>query len=441
MRPFAGCAAWHEIRGAVVSRLYRGVWCQDRKRLYSRQKLFNLRAMRKHLLLGVVAALCCIQTVAPAATKTSSPDTRASSKSVPGAEIAQTISMITGVAISPLLGAGAVGAWKYFQAKTPEQKAALPWFAQWWFWMPALLLVALVFAKDVFGNAAPAALKKPFDVAEALENKVSGLVATGAFVPVAAAIFHSPGADTATLSAAGFATVDLHWLYNAIMVLICMIAFVLVWLVGHTINVLILISPFTTVDTALKSARTFLLATVPVTSWINPWLGALWALIIIVISYFLAGWSFRLTMFGTVFVWDFCTFRRRRFSPNKIANWMFLGRALNKVPIRTYGKLARDEQGKLGFTFRPWLVLSKRTLVLPEGKYEAGCGMFYSELLKVEGEDAKTIMLLPPRYRGHEAELVRIHGLDGVRDIGLRRAWRWLKELFGFKGKPQPAPA
>ena len=47
----------------------------------------------------------------------------------PGQQIAQTISLITGVAISPLMGVGVVGAWQYFQAKTPEQKAKLPWFA------------------------------------------------------------------------------------------------------------------------------------------------------------------------------------------------------------------------------------------------------------------------------------------------------------------------
>jgi hypothetical protein len=49
--------------------------------------------------------------------------------SAPGAEVAQTISLVTGVAISPLLGTGAVGAWKYFEAKTAEERANLPWFA------------------------------------------------------------------------------------------------------------------------------------------------------------------------------------------------------------------------------------------------------------------------------------------------------------------------
>jgi hypothetical protein len=396
--------------------------------------------MRKRIFLVVAVALCFGQVAAYATTTGSSPSAKSSSKATPGAEIAQTISMITGVAISPLLGAGAVGAWKYFQAGTPEQKAALPWFGQLWFWLPALLLVGLVFAKDVFGNMAPA-LKKPFDVAEAVENKVSGLVAMGAFVPVAASIFHASGADSTSLSAAGFAAIDLSWLYNALMVPVAMIAFFLVWLVGHAVNVLILISPFTIVDTALKSARLFLVATVPVTSWVNPWLGALWAFIIIVISYFLAGWSFRLTCFGTVFVWDYVTLRRKRFRPDQTANWMFLGRALNKVPIRTYGKLVRGDQGRLVLHYRPWLVFAQRMLELPEGKYEAGRGMFYSELLKVEGDKTTTIMLLPPRYRGHETELETIYGLAGARDIGLRAAWKWLKQLLGFKGKAQPAAA
>ena len=45
-------------------------------------------------------------------------------------------------------------------------------------------------------------------------------------------------------------------------------------------------------------------------------------------------------------------------------------------------------------------------------------------------------MLLPPRYRGHEEELVSIYGLAGVRDAGLRAAFRWLKELLGFKAQP-----
>ena len=162
-------------------------------------------------------------------------------------------------------------------------------------------------------------------------------------------------------------------------------------------------------------------------------MGAAWALIVILISWLIAGWSFRLSHFGMSFVWDFVTNRRNRFHPDAKENKMFLGRKIEKVPTRTYGKLSRNDQGELVFNYHPWLVLAKRTLVLPAGNYEAGRGVFYSEILRVEGESAKTTFLLPPRYRGHEEEVVKIYNFTGVQDVGLRAAWLWFKSLFGGK--------
>src|SRR6266496_2085847 len=125
--------------------------------------------------------------------------------------------------------------------------------------MPALLLVAIVGLKDVLGTTAPVALKKPFDIAEAIENKISGLVAAGAFVPLLVTTFHDTGTETVRLSSMGFATMDFSWLYNLILVPVAVAAFIVVWLVGNAIHVLIVLSPFTTVDTALKGARLALL--------------------------------------------------------------------------------------------------------------------------------------------------------------------------------------
>ena len=68
--------------------------------------------------------------------------------------MARTISQVTGGAISPLLGTGAIGAWRYFE--TPAgRRQNLPWFAQPWVWIPALLLVAAGAAKDILGPATP----------------------------------------------------------------------------------------------------------------------------------------------------------------------------------------------------------------------------------------------------------------------------------------------
>jgi hypothetical protein len=391
--------------------------------------------MKTWALLLVAFALCAGPPVARAAT-----DAKSTPNNLPGRQIAEHISLLTGVAISPLMGVGAVGAYQYFKAKTPEARARLPWYANPLFWVPALLLVAACFIKDTAGIALPTAVKKPLDVAETVEHKISGLVATGAFVPIAASIFHAAGSgDGAALSNYGFAAMDPSWLYNAIMIPLSMVAFFIVFLASNAINILILLSPFTTVDAALKSFRLAVLGTVAASAWANPWLGAAWALIIIGISYFIAGWSFRLSHFGLVFIWDFFTFRRNRFTPDKRENKLFLGRKINKVPARTYGKLARNEAGKLVLHYRPWLVLRQRTMELPEGNYAPGRGLFYSEILRIEGKEIRTVILLPPRYRGHEEQLERIYGFAATRDVGIRAMWAWLRRTLGFKAQPAAA--
>ena len=399
--------------------------------------------MRRFVLLaaviGLTGGLWC-----PAVARAAAPAETASATNapVPGVKLAHAISEITGVAISPLLGVSTVGAWRYLHAKTPQQRARLPWFARPWIWITGFVLVGACFLKDTLGVAAPRMLKKPLDVADALEHKISGLVATGAFVPLVMAVFPEAEAEaeTAGLGANGFlAAIDLSWLGNGILVPVAMVAFFLVFLASNAINILILLSPFAVVDTALKGFRLLVLLTIPATAFANPWLGAAWALVIIGIAYFIAGWSFRLSHFGVVFIWDIVTLRSRRFVPDKSANRMLLARQINQVPARTYGTLRRDDQGRLVLHYRPWLVLPKRTMVLPEGQYAIGQGLFYSQIMREEGRGVRAVMLLPPRYRGHEEALVLIYGLTGVREAGLRAAFRWLRETLGFKVQPAAA--
>jgi hypothetical protein len=147
----------------------------------------------------------------------------------------------------------------------------------------------------------------------------------------------------------------------------------------------------------------------------------------------IAGWSFRLSHFGLVFVWDFATRRGNRFTPDLTANKMFLGRKIAKVPARSYGKLSRDEKGRLVLNYRPWLVLPARTLALPEARYAIGKGAFFSEIFQLDGNSERIALLLPPRYRSHEEQLVAIYGFVDVRPTGLHAVWQWVKSLFGGK--------
>ena len=359
----------------------------------------------------------------------------------PAAPVATAISTITGIAISPLLGTSAYGAYQWFTAPDDRARAALPWFAQWTFWVPALLLVGVCAAKDTLGTVVPAGLKKPLDVLETLENKVSGLVAAGAVVPltmdtVTRLAFGAktsavlPELGSSGLAMIHVATFDASRLLDVLTVPFGLAVFVVVWLASHAINVLILLSPWGAIDAALKSARTALLGVITLTAALNPWVGAALSLVVIVIAYLVAGWAFRLTCFGSVFCWEFLSGRKARFRPAADGNRLFSGGALTGVPIRTYGRLQRTPQGALEFVYRPWLVLAPRTAPVPgaPGSLAVGAGAFFSEVIAAGDV---TLFTLPPRYRGHEEELARLAGLGGVRPIGLRKAWHQLRALLG----------
>jgi hypothetical protein len=81
------------------------------------------------LLLAVTLALV----VAPFAFAAASGSSAGGDRS-PSAPIASAISTVTGIAISPLLGTSAYGAYRWATAKDEAARAALPWYAQLKFW-------------------------------------------------------------------------------------------------------------------------------------------------------------------------------------------------------------------------------------------------------------------------------------------------------------------
>jgi hypothetical protein len=375
---------------------------------------------------------------------------RGNPKDVPtaGLEFAKTATQITGIAISPLLGVGAVGAYKWFSAHTDQEKAALPWFANPVFWFPCLALVVACAFKDSFGTMIPPGLKKPFDALETAENKLTGLVTAGAVVPELvnsmskALVTAAPSGAVGDPHLGGLAMIhlgamDFSWLLDIAMVPLAVAIFAVVWLASHTINVLILLSPWGAVDAALKAARTSLLGLLTITAWIDPRAAAVLSLFIIIFAYLIAGWSFRLTVFGMSFCWDFFTRRRTRFQLEANDNKVFTAREVGGVPVRTYGRLHQEADGSLVLRFRPWLVLPPRELKIPREGLVAGRGVFYSEVLgpDLKSGGLKALLLLPPRYLGHEEAVVRLYRLDGTCDVGLRRAWAWLREALGFGPK------
>jgi len=401
--------------------------------------------------LWICALLVLSLAVAPLLVAKTQPTGFGAAKEKPtlGVELAKTLSQITGVAISPMLGVSAIGAYKYFEAEgDPVKEAALPWYAQPKYWITGLIIVAAVALKDSAGAALPPGWKKPLDVAETLENKLSGLVAAGAFIPFTldtlTRTLGTGGGQTELLGTGGLAMIHLGAInfapvLDVLLAPFAIAVFGMVWLTSHAINVLILLSPWGAVDAALKSFRMSVLGVLVVTPMINPWLGILCSVIVIIASYFLAGWSFRLTTYGWLFSWDFFTLRRARFSPDPKENWVFSGKEVAGAPVRTYGRVARGEDGKLWFRFRPWLVMPEKLAKLPDVPLAVGRGAFYPTVEGTFEDKERTLLLLPPRYKGHEAELARACGIDALTDVGFRRAWGAVKELFGFEHKRRVA--
>lgn len=377
-----------------------------------------------------------------AATAAGTPVESASDKS-PAAPYATAIATVTGVAISPLLGTAGLGIWKNWQAKTEEQKAALPWFAKWTFFVPALLVVGVCAAKDSFGTVVPPGLKKPLDVLETIENKASGLVAAGAVVPFTMGALSdlivgaAPSGSGDLLMHSGTASIavgaiDWSWALNILTIPLGLAAFGVVWLAGHAINALILLSPWGAIDAVLKGMRTALLGLVVGVSALDPWVGLTLSLVVILVAWLIAGWSFRLTVFGAVFCWDFLTFRKKRFAVAQGGeNRMFSSNALTKrgVPMRTYGRLKNEpENGRWMFRYRPWLVLPEKSAEVRLDAPAVGQGLFISSIQ--DGD--KTAFVLPPRYRDHETQVASAYAIEGgVRPVGLLKAWGALRELFG----------
>src|SRR5215831_21044813 len=83
-----------------------------------------------------------------------------------GEKVSTTLASVTGAAISPLVGVCVISAWQYYHTPKP-QRDRLPLMQKPKFWIPILLLLALIFVKDTSGGFAPL-IKKPLDAVEVL---------------------------------------------------------------------------------------------------------------------------------------------------------------------------------------------------------------------------------------------------------------------------------
>ncbi|MFD0893923.1 hypothetical protein KBB96_10910 [Luteolibacter ambystomatis] len=354
---------------------------------------------------------------------------------LPGVDLSQGITEVTGVAISPLLGVSGVGAWRYFHTDA-ALRDKLPWFCHPAAWGCGFAVLLLCFAKDTFGTAVPGVLKKPLDMVELFENKASALVASTAFVPFVAREmadhFQATGEGTTALllPLASITGVSVVAVSTVVVVTIAsVVSFLAVWLTGHAINVLIILSPFSLVDAFLKLCRTAVMSLIVLSYFIAPWLAAGLCVAIILLALWLAPATLRLSSFGTRYATDVLLpwFGRRRATHDR-PHAFTLGR-FGGLPVRTAGRLAVSEDGTLAFHHRPWGVMTERSVPLPDGEAILAKGLLSPALLvrTSENQDGAKFLLLLPRYRGREEEISTHFKIREVRDHALARGFAAMK--------------
>lgn len=370
---------------------------------------------------------------------------------LPGVSLAEGITEVTGVAISPMLGISAVGAWKYWHTEAAA-RASLPWYCQPWAWGTGLGLITLCLLKDLFGAAVPGILKKPLDWLELFENKASALVASTAFVPLVALAMAEyariqPDQASALLSGSGLAAVPLASVIEAslqspwVTVPLSLALFGIVWLSSHAIHVLIALSPFGIVDSGLKLLKLFMLALLTACAAMIHTVSPLPALvlcgIIAIISLVLARWSFRLLVFGSVMVTDLLFGKDS--DPEEVRGQglrAFLARPHQGIPARSRGRIEVDAAtGQIFFIRRPWLVMPAQKTALPLEGLVLCKGLLHPSLGHRSTPDAKPRRLcyLLPRYRGVEesisARLRCTETLDSALIRGFKAVRQWFSDV------------
>jgi hypothetical protein len=361
-------------------------------------------------------------------------------KYLPGVTLAEGVSEITGVAVSPLLGVSAVGAWTWWTTE-PAMRARLPWYCDPLSWGIGLGLIALCLFKDVVGALVPAVVKKPLDWLELFEDKVSALVASVGFVPLVALAMAqvdriqqeaTPG--VAMLPMASLLDFSVHTPWISIPVAVA--AFAVVWLSSHAINVLIAISPFGIVDTGLKLVKLGLLALVAGSAAIHPWLGAAVSLVFILIGALMAGWSLRIMIFGMLMGRDLILHKRADRAEVDEGVRAFLARRTTGVPVRTFGRVITDELGRTQFVWRPAFVMPRRSIALEEEALVLCKGLVHPCLARRDpaANRPRSEIILMPRYRGHEDHIAARFGcrevLDSALVRGVNAVRQWLTDVL-----------
>jgi len=332
---------------------------------------------------------------------------------------------------------GALGAFKYCWADE-RQRADLEWFCNPWVWGIALALGALLAVKST-GKVALGPLTAPLDSVEhALRHTAMPIAGISAALPV------SLKAISAYESALNFPAVGAGSVMHASLVpveslpgwglaiAITVGLFSVVWMTFNAIDTLAMLCPFGPVELITRMIKCSVLVVILASTVISPVLGLLVCAIIILVSTKVAGWAYRLTVFGLVLMHDLILPRAAQRAVDTQNPHAFVKCKRLQIPARTYGRL-KYENGALSFRYRPFFFTPTKSVELPPNPRYIVKGFFVdaindSDVNQTTGKSKKLCrIMLPPRYRRHEEALSHSLGIQEIRDSTLLKGWKAFK--------------
>jgi hypothetical protein len=213
---------------------------------------------------------------------------------------------------------------------------------------------------------------------------------------------------------------------------------VVMWVTGHVLDVLCLLSPFPLVDLLLKGIRNAVVVALAVTTALSPRAGVAASLVLIALGLFMFSKALRLSIMGSYFAWDLL--RLMAFGHRATtAKGGVVGFSVGKVaglPRHTLGRLTCSENGDLEFRYRMLGFGPHRRHSLEKATgYRIGCGILYPSVLLPLEDRARVQFRLLPRYKGAEDEVRIALGAGGVQDLLFQKGWRkflnWSEALMG----------
>lgn len=367
-----------------------------------------------------------------------------------GELIAREASIFIGTALSPILGLVTMGWIEFITVK--KQDIAVPWDASLWFVIPMTVLWVLIVLKETIGQLL-VFIVKIFDGIDFFLHKIIVFVALASRLPRLLEVLLGPGgtevsstdgltfgltkAAAAILPGAPFAAA--HTAASVAVGFVCLMIFLVVWLASSTVETACLISPVPLVATTLRIGRFLVIGGLALATVINPYLGAGYAFLVVVVSYFVSGWSFRLTIYGTIIGFDTLTMKHRRLDPEAEATVRaFSTSRIKGVAGKSYGHLTESGDG-LVFSYRPWLVLARRDVALPGdiSTWRVAKGSVNPLVVRPGKKEGgfDEMFDLAPRYKSHEEMIAQKLSLNSeVPDLTLGKkisgAFGWLKSQF-----------